>query len=164
MFLIKLRQNCFYGSYKIEDFMLRGVMCKAHLLTSLNQQLLLLSIFNHTAVFSLSGGGSLEKFQLLFGVARSNVWHLEATGSLISQPRDPEQLVDSNYTEEIADQTHRKILLNKTSRNQIFIHVVFLIFNYIQNSLQSLLPTYMSCHALLFDDEKLCMIKEMKLH
>lgn len=37
MFLIKLRQNCFYGSYKIEDFMLRGVMCKAHLLTSLNQ-------------------------------------------------------------------------------------------------------------------------------
>lgn len=27
MLLIKLSQNCFYESQKIEDFMLRGIMC-----------------------------------------------------------------------------------------------------------------------------------------
>lgn len=49
----------------------------------LSQQLLSLNLFTHTLVFSWNGGGSLKRFQLLFGVARSNAWHLEATDSPI---------------------------------------------------------------------------------
>lgn len=48
-----------------------------------NQPLLSLNLFIHTPVFSWNGGGSLKKFHLLFGVARSNAWHLEATDSPI---------------------------------------------------------------------------------